>query len=114
MRPAGLTTSQFMLLRILSRLGSSRVGDLAEMVGMDQSTMTRTLALMHKEGWIQKDPDANGRETRYLLTAKGKEKQEKALPLWAAAQKKVVARFGKKEADSLRELASALTQKLGA
>jgi DNA-binding MarR family transcriptional regulator len=114
LRPTGLTASQFMLLRVLSRFGSSRVGDLAEMLGMDQSTMTRILALMHRDIMVQKDPSANGRETRYLLTAKGKDKLEKATPLWNAAQKQVIARFGKKEAESLRELASSLTQKLSA
>jgi DNA-binding MarR family transcriptional regulator len=76
--------------------------------------MTRTLAAMHRSGWIDKDRGASGRETRYVLTREGRASLQRCLPLWKSAQKRVVQLLGKQGADEFRELAFALTRKLHA
>jgi DNA-binding MarR family transcriptional regulator len=112
LRPAGLTTGQFTLLRVLTQAPAARVGELADLLGIEQSAMTRTLAVMHRSGWIEKDRSASSRETRYVLTREGRACLDRCLPLWKSAQKRVVQLLGKHEADEFRELAFALTRKL--
>jgi DNA-binding MarR family transcriptional regulator len=108
LRPAGLTTTQFTILRLLSQVGGARVGDLAEALAMEQSGTTRTLALMHAADLLEKDPHASARETRYVLTPEGAARLAQATPLWTRAQKRVATLFGKEQAEQLREMASAL------
>jgi DNA-binding MarR family transcriptional regulator len=79
LQPAGIKATQFTLLQALTRTGSISQGNLGELLGLDSTTLTRTLALLRRKGWIQTKPGQDRREVRLTLTAEGKRKYLSAL-----------------------------------
>ena len=86
LRPTGLKSTQFTLLQALARTGNISQGSLGDLLGLDSTTLTRTLALLRKKGWIQAKPGADRRQLRLALTGEGKRKYQGALRYWNAAQ----------------------------
>ena len=88
LRPTGLTTTQFTVLELLSRAGSARIMDIERMLGADQTTVTRNLAGMAREGWIKGQVGREDRRERHWrLTASGRALHRRALPAWRSAQR---------------------------
>ena len=112
MNPLNLTITQFTLLRFLSLRPGGRVNDLAEALGMDQTTMSRALALVKSAGFIKRQAGKDRREARWDLTSEGNAKLQEALPFWEKAQKRIEAVFGSDEALSLKSAVFRLTQSL--
>src|SRR5579859_8301770 len=71
LRPLGLTITQFTILQALSLAGDVTQGELGELLAMDSTTLTRTLAIMSRNGWIGKRYGADRRERRLRLTRAG-------------------------------------------
>src|SRR6266704_609871 len=86
MRPLNLTGTQFTLLRMLNELPSARVNDLAEALAMDQTTVSRTLALIKDAKLIERQAGEDRREARWVLTAAGRKKLREGSPLWESAR----------------------------
>jgi len=110
--PLNLTTTQFTLLRTLGQRPGTRVNDLAEALAMDQTTASRTLALVKKAGLIKRQIGEDRRESRWMLTAAGSEKLRKGLPLWEEAQRRIDALLEPGEAARLKSAVFRLTEKL--
>jgi len=86
LRPLGLRSTQFTVLQVLSRAGEVSQGQLGEMLAMDSTTLTRTLEIMSRQGWITERRGEDRRE-RWLRLAKGGETQlNRALPVWEKVQ----------------------------
>jgi len=85
-RPAGIKGTQFTLLQTLSIAANISQGQLSDLLGIDSTTLTRTLALLRKKSWITAKRGKDRREIRLALTAEGKRKYQKALPYWQSAQ----------------------------
>jgi hypothetical protein len=68
LRPLALRASQFTILQMLSR-----AGQLGEMLAMDSTSLTRTLAIMRRRGWIAERRGKDRRERRLRLGRAGKE-----------------------------------------
>src|SRR5438309_2103595 len=84
--PLNLTTTQFTLLRTLDQRPGTRVNDLAEALAMDQTTASRTLALVKKAGLIKRQLGEERREVRMVVAGGRKEKPPKRTPVWEGAQ----------------------------
>src|SRR5713101_3938030 len=52
LRPLGLRATQFTILQALSLAGGVTQSELGEMLALDSTTLTRTLGLMSRQGWI--------------------------------------------------------------
>jgi DNA-binding MarR family transcriptional regulator len=89
LQPAGIKATQFTLLQALTRTGGISQGNLGELLGLDSTTLTRTLALLRRKGWIQTKPGQDRREVRLTLTAEGKRKYLSALHYWQSAQRQL-------------------------
>jgi DNA-binding MarR family transcriptional regulator len=89
LQPAGIKTTQFTLLQALTRAGNISQGNLGDLLGLDSTTLTRTLALLRRKGWIQTKPGEDRREVRLTLTAEGKRKYLSALHYWQSAQRQL-------------------------
>jgi DNA-binding MarR family transcriptional regulator len=89
LQPAGIKTTQFTLLQALTRAGNISQGNLGDLLGLDSTTLTRTLALLRRKGWIQTKPGEDRREVRLTLTAEGKRKYLVALHYWQSAQRQL-------------------------
>jgi len=75
LRPVGLRATQFTIMQVLSLAGEVSQGQLAQMLAMDSTTLTRTLQIMSREGWIA---ERRGEDRR--------ERLNRALPCWEKAQ----------------------------
>ena len=89
LQPAGIKTTQFTLLQALRRTGNISQGNLGDLLGLDSTTLTRTLALLRRKGWIKTEPGEDRREVRLTLTAEGKRKYLSALHYWQLAQRQL-------------------------
>lgn len=90
----GLRATQLSMLVVIARRGPITVSELAEVLVMDQTTLTRNLTPLEKQGLVQRVPGTDRRTRRVSLTPKGLEAVVKALPLWKRAQAKILRTFG--------------------
>jgi DNA-binding MarR family transcriptional regulator len=93
-RPTGLRATQFALLQALHHSGPIRQGRLGELLAMDTTTLTRTLALLAEQGWIRVIRGADRRERVVELAPPGRQKMREAMPHWERAQKRFQRQVG--------------------
>ena len=86
LRPVGLRGSQFTILQLLSLAGEVSQGEMGHMLAMDSTTLTRTLAIMSRNGWIVRRAGDDRRVTRIRWSNAGKKQFSRALPVWEAVQ----------------------------
>ena len=79
---------------------------------MDSTTLTRTLAIMRREGWITKRRGDDKREWQLRIATAGKAQFERALPAWQKAQEDVKRRMGAESWEQLMKLANDLTAEI--
>jgi DNA-binding MarR family transcriptional regulator len=81
-----LEPTQFSLLSALSQAPGANQARLGRALGLDKTTMSRSLSLMEKHGWIEQGPTEDQRERGFQLTALGKKLFREAKPRWSQAQ----------------------------
>jgi DNA-binding MarR family transcriptional regulator len=106
LEPTGLQKTQFTLLVMVAILNQSTVSDLADMLVMDQTTVTRGLDLLKRQGLIETLPGEDRRTRLVTLTSQGEEMLVKAMPLWEQAQAKMLGELGTEKGEKLLELLS--------
>jgi DNA-binding MarR family transcriptional regulator len=82
-RPLGLTHGQFSLLMSLNRPEPARIGDVADLLAMDRTTLTANLKPLIRRGLAESrvHPD-DRRGRRLVLTPAGRTLLVQALPIW--------------------------------
>ena len=110
---AGIKATQFAILQALEHMGQARNRDLEGTLTMDQTTLTRNLALLSRDGLITVVDRPSGREKAWGLTTKGSELMVQAKPLWEQAQAEIRSRMGAQRTRALHadvfDLVSAVT-----
>jgi DNA-binding MarR family transcriptional regulator len=94
LQPSGLKITMFRLLRRISEAGQPTISELARIVDLDRSTLGRNLKVLERTGHVKLAGGQDERSKIVSLTAKGRTKLEKALPLWAKAQSAMQLRLG--------------------
>lgn len=89
LRKADIEITQFGLLTALGIVGEANQKRLSAGFAMDSTTLTRTLALLRKQGWIQVRPGKDKRERVFRLTEAGKRQLAAAEPHWEAAERRL-------------------------
>jgi DNA-binding MarR family transcriptional regulator len=110
LRPLGLRATQLTILQVLSRAGEVSQGRLGEMLAMDSTSLTRTLAIMAQQGWIAEQRGEDRRERRIRLSAAGTAKLKRAMPVWEKVQSRLRGKLRKKEWGSLLKLTHHVTE----
>lgn len=83
LRPVGLTSGQFSLLMSLNRPAPPAMKDVAELLGMDRTTLTAALKPLVKKKFVTIAVDAEDRRSRLLsLTKIGEATLARAVPIW--------------------------------
>jgi DNA-binding MarR family transcriptional regulator len=109
LRPLGLRATQLTILQALARAGEVSQGQLGEMLAMDSTSLTRTLAIMRRQGWITERRGEDRRE-RWLRLSKGGEMQlRRALPVWEKVQSRLRRRLGEEAWNNLLQLTYQVT-----
>lgn len=105
LRPSGLRVTQFSVLATIARRGEANLKQLEAALAIDQTTLTRSLNLLERDGVIERASDPDRRIRAMRLTAKGRRTLEVARPLWTQAQDRVLRELGTKTwADAQRRL----------
>jgi DNA-binding MarR family transcriptional regulator len=109
LRPTGLRATQFTVLQTLSIAGEVTQGGLGQILAMDSTTLTRTLTIMSRHGWIAKRRGEDRREWRMRLSEAGETQLKRALPHWEKAQKQLRRHLGEELSDHLIKLTQKVT-----
>jgi len=78
---SGLTIAQFGLMAQIATASDDTLGALAERLGLDQSSLSRNLHALERDGFVERDL----RKRAVWLTEKGARRLEGAMPVWRAA-----------------------------
>jgi DNA-binding MarR family transcriptional regulator len=93
-KPSGIRATQFTILQALTFKPGARITDMEQWLAIDQTTLTRNLALLEKRRLIEVIERPTAREKCWGLTRTGRAKFIEAQSLWEAAQAEVERRFG--------------------
>ena len=96
MKPSGLTVNQFCLLRNLKRLGVCSTSELAEYVGLERTTLVRTISPLFQKNYVEDISPEGSRNRQIQVTPQGIQALEISIPLWEKAQKAVELKLGSK------------------
>ena len=114
-RPLGLRTTQFTILQALSLTGEVSQGRLGEIMALDSTTLTRTLAIMKRRKWVAMRQGSDGRERLMSLSTAGREQLDLASPAWQAVQDRLRSQLGEERWSALfqqnREMTAVATAK---
>ncbi|HBW2224669.1 TPA: winged helix-turn-helix transcriptional regulator [Klebsiella quasipneumoniae subsp. quasipneumoniae] len=100
--PSGIRVSQFAILYQLFRHGAQPVGQLADIMAMDRSTLSTNLRLLERDGLVKKAEVKDRRQRASQITNEGIKRFEVALPLWERIQADFEGRFGQERSGTLR------------
>ena len=99
---AGVKTPQFNVLVAVSNRPEIRPSELAKVLAMDESTLSRNVDRMCAKGLLRLNPDEDRRSHRLTVTAKGLAVIEQAYPAWQKAQEEASRRLGAEGVAALR------------
>jgi DNA-binding MarR family transcriptional regulator len=105
LRPHGIRATQFSLLAVLELKGPQSIGELADFLGADRTTLTRNLALIEDQSLVKIRPGDDARARIVAIIPKGRSTLARAFPTWRKVQSELTASIGSPLADSLRRLA---------
>jgi DNA-binding MarR family transcriptional regulator len=94
LRPLDLRITQFTILQALSLAGEVTQNRLGEILAMDSTTLTRTLRIMRREGWIAERRGEDRRERLLRLAKAGETQFKRALPAWEKVQSRLRRQLG--------------------
>ena len=111
--PLGLRVTQYSLLSNLRRMPQPTLTELATLLDMDRTTLTRNLKPLVDAGWVRMRQDRlDARARSAELTAAGRDLLDTARPLWRRAQDEINATIGRSEVARLHALADAALPRL--
>jgi DNA-binding MarR family transcriptional regulator len=102
LKPSGLLITQFTILVAVAMAKSGTINELADILVMDRTTLTRNLKPLEQEGWLRIEPGQDQRTRVISLTNDGKVALDNAFPLWKQAQATIEDALGKDRWTTLR------------
>jgi DNA-binding MarR family transcriptional regulator len=101
---AGLKTTQLGLLSEIRRLQPVEPGELARVLGVDPSTLTRNLRPLLAAGWVELGAGKDARSRSIRITESGRAKQAQAQRRMRAAQRSMDEKLGVRRMAELKAL----------
>ena len=93
--PSGLKITQYSMLMNITRNPGITTTELAKVMLMDQTTVTRNLKLLEKNAWISFQEEGKDLRTKQIhLSQAGQQMIERAKPLWEKAQREIKNELG--------------------
>jgi DNA-binding MarR family transcriptional regulator len=91
---SGIRSTQFAILVGIAKNQPVSIGALADVLVIDNTTLTRSLRLLEKEGLVAISNRAAMRQRFLTITANGEHALARSLPAWRAAHERFVATIG--------------------
>ena len=98
----GLSLNEYSILRHAER-GSRLLGELADSLGMERTTLTRNLKPLLEAGWLKESRGEDARQRLISINASGRRRIASAKPHWLRAQQRIEALYGAARTDRLRK-----------
>ena len=108
----GLKPTQFTLLVTLHNANGATVNQLASDLLLDQSSLSRNLAVMKRHGWVSVRAGTDKRFRFVQLTDLGISKIQEALPEWTRAQDELGSLCGGPTLDRLHTVLNQMQEAL--
>ena len=90
LRPHGLRATQFSVLAALAQTGPILVGELAELLGLERTTLSRSVSIMEDRDLIETAAADDARVRPLRITRAGHACLTRALPDWHRAQEEAL------------------------
>ena len=101
--PAGIRSTQYMVLAAIGQRSDISVHELASTMAMDRTTMGKNLRLLAEDGLVSVNVSETDRRGRNIaLTRKGRMLLDGAYPLWKHAHDTLGKAHGREFLDQLR------------
>lgn len=107
----GLSLNQYTILRRTQK-APRILGELAEELGMDRTTLTRNLRPLLEAGLLGEARGEDARQRLIALSDAGRARLKAAVPHWQHAQQRIDAAFGTEAVARLHLELDTLTQRL--
>ena len=105
LRDFGISLAMWRSLAALHHDGAMRLGELAQLTSIEISTLSRTVATLHRRGLVLRDrSDRDARAVRVALTDDGRALTERIIPLALHCEASALAGFAPEEGELLRRL----------
>lgn len=109
LRDDGITVTQFSILRSLWYMKSTSQKDLQEVLVLQQTTLTRNLKPLIRDGYIRISPSPeDGRVKLVSLTDEGKTLFQRARKQWKKAQNHISKQLGGKLSEKITDVADSI------
>lgn len=93
LRPLGVRVTQLPILTAVARQDRVPVATLAEMLGMDRTTLVRNVRPLERDGLVERGTEEGSRRSELRSTAKGRKMLARAYPLWHRVQERAAAQL---------------------
>lgn len=104
--PAGITPTQLSALAVVGKAGPITIGDLAAIESVQPPTMSRIVAALEEDGWLERTADRSDRRVSFVATtAKGERELERVR---AERNAFLASRLGRLEPDAAAALLAAI------
>lgn len=113
LKPAGITITQFGILKMLAAMPGLGTGELGDALVMDSTTLSRTLKIIQDNGWIAVARSADRRKRCWQLTPAGQAHLAQAIPLWEQVQQACAAQVPEIDLEALNRTVFQLVRKVG-
>ncbi|HEX6978424.1 MAG TPA: MarR family winged helix-turn-helix transcriptional regulator [Alphaproteobacteria bacterium] len=97
LKPVDLKVTQFSLLVAASARGPVSITALAEMLGMDRTTLTRNLGPLTRRGLVELGPEGYRRTRDVTITPQGRAVLKQAIPRWESVQEELRRKLGREK-----------------
>jgi DNA-binding MarR family transcriptional regulator len=98
----GLSLNEYSILRHAERGSHCQLGELADSLGMERTTLTRNLKPLLEAGWLKEARGDDARQRLISVTSSGRKRIANAKPHWLRAQRRIEASYGAARTDRLR------------
>jgi DNA-binding MarR family transcriptional regulator len=105
-----LRGTQFSVLQAIARAGTITHGALGTFLGLDQTTVSRSLAPLRRRGWVRDKYGKDRRERHVTLTVEGRREFDRAEKGWQRAQADLRRRYGAPEWDAIQRALTAIAR----
>ncbi len=106
MQKAGIRVTQFTILSQLMLRGEMPIGKLADILGMERTTLTRNLTLLEQRKWISIRPGDDPRARIIGITVPGRGVVRRGFPFWSEAQAHLASLLGAEGEAALKILSA--------
>jgi DNA-binding MarR family transcriptional regulator len=96
LEPTGIRSTQFTLLVAVAKSTPISMGHLARILVIDRTTLTRSLRVLQRQGFLSISERSTMRQRFVTLSPKGWTALERSLPRWREVQDSFVARIGQR------------------